>query len=254
MSGEGTGGLSELNMPQMVSNGHGPSPHGSFVHEGTGSPGSHGVAGFVHDGAGNPVSFAAITIAGPDGNQLGRTNTGPDGRYAFQAPPGDYLVITTAPGWSPQAATVLVGVAGAVQDFALVPDDSGPTGELRGVVRSPEGVPLGGITTTVTDETGEVIATTTTGYDGAYHITGLADGHYTVVAAGHRPATVAVRVDGGEPMPCLNSRPLHPLPLPCTPRDPCSPSCWALWPALVDRFRPDCDETPRAPNLQSPTR
>ena len=200
VSGEGTGGLSELNMPQMVSNGHGPSPHGSFVHEGTGSPGSHGVAGFVHDGAGNPVSFAAITIAGPDGNQLGRTNTGPDGRYAFQAPPGDYLVITTAPGWSPQAATVLVGVAGAVQDFALVPDDSGPTGELRGVVRSPEGVPLGGITTTVTDETGEVIATTTTGYDGAYHITGLADGHYTVVAAGHRPATVAVRVDGGEPV------------------------------------------------------
>ncbi|WP_329238593.1 MFS transporter [Actinoallomurus sp. NBC_01490] len=199
VAGEAGSGMSELNVPQMVPNGSGPSPQESFVHEGTGDPGAHGVRGLVHDGAGNPVAFAAITIAGPDGHQLGRTNTGPDGRYAFQAPPGDYLVITSAPGWVPQAATVLVGASGAVQDFALDGDASGPTGEMRGVVRSPEGNPLGGITTTVTDETGEVIATTTTGHDGTYHLTGLADGHYTVVAAGHRPATVAVRIDSGEP-------------------------------------------------------
>jgi MFS family permease len=211
VSGEGGSGISELTSPLMrpndpprpASNG---SPNGaapvsaaSFVHEGTGTPGAHGVEGFVHDGAGNPVPFAAITIAGPDGHQLGRTNTGTDGRYAFQAPPGDYLVITTAPGWAPQAATVLVGASGAMQDFALAADDTGPTGELRGVVRSPQGAPLGGIATTVTDETGEVVATTTTGYDGSYHLTGLADGHYTVVAAGHRPATVAIRVGAGEP-------------------------------------------------------
>ena len=199
VAGESGGGMSELNTPQMSPNGHGPTPASSFVHEGTGSPGAHGVEGFVHNGAGAPVPYAAITIAGPDGRQLGRTNTGTDGRYAFQAPPGDYLVITTAPGWSPQAATVLVGSAGAVQDFALSPDETGPTGEMRGVVRSPEGIPLGGITATVTDETGEVVATTTTGPDGTYHITGLADGHYTVVAAGHRPATIAVRIDAGEP-------------------------------------------------------
>jgi MFS family permease len=199
VSGEAGGGMSELNEPQFPPNGHGPTPASSFVHEGTGSPGAHGVEGFVHNGAGAPVPYAAITIAGPDGRQLGRTNTGTDGRYAFQAPPGDYLVITTAPGWSPQAATVLVGAAGAVQDFALAADETGPTGEMRGVVRSPEGVPLGGITATVTDETGEVVATTTTAPDGTYHITGLADGHYTVVAAGHRPATIAVRIDAGEP-------------------------------------------------------
>ncbi len=192
VSGEAGGRPSEYNAPQMR-------PAAESVHEGTGSPGAHDVEGFVHNGAGSPVAYAAITIAGPDGHQLGRTNTGPDGRYAFQAPPGDYLVITTAPGWSPQAATVLVGSVGAVQDFALAPDETGPTGEMRGVVRSPDGVPLGGITATVTDETGEVVATTTTGPDGAYHVTGLADGHYTLVAAGHRPATVAVRVDAGEP-------------------------------------------------------
>ena len=207
VSGEGGGGINELNSPLMrpaahsngSTNGSGPAGAASFVHEGTGTPGAHGVEGLVHDGRGKPVPFAAITIAGPDGHQLGRTNTGSDGRYAFQAPPGDYLVITTAPGWAPQAATVLVGASGATQDFALAADDSGPVGEMRGVVRSPEGVPLGGITTTVTDETGEVVATTTTGYDGTYRITGLPDGHYTVVAAGHRPATVAVRVGAGDP-------------------------------------------------------
>ncbi|MDN3352148.1 MFS transporter [Actinomadura sp. DC4] len=199
VAGEAGGGMSELNDPQMSPNGHGPTPAASFVHEGTGSPGAHGVQGFVHNGSGRPVPYAAITIAGPDGRQLGRTNTGPDGRYAFQAPPGDYLVITTAPGWSPQAATVLVGSVGAVQDFALAPDETGPVGEMRGIVRSPEGVPLGGITATVTDETGEVVATTTTGPDGSYHITGLPDGHYTVVAAGHRPATIAVRIESGDP-------------------------------------------------------
>jgi MFS family permease len=199
VAGEAGGGLSELNTPQMSPNGSGPSPAAAFVHEGTGSQGAHGVEGFVHDGRGNPVAYAAITIAGPDGRQLGRTNTGEDGRYAFQAPPGDYLVIVTAPAWSPEAATVLVGASGAVQDFVLVTDETGPSGEMRGVVWSPEGIPLGGITTTVTDETGEVIATTTTGPDGTYHVTGLADGHYTLVAAGHRPATVTVRVGADEP-------------------------------------------------------
>jgi hypothetical protein len=199
VAGEADGGISELNTPQMSPNGSGPSPAEAFVHEGTGSQGPHGVEGFVHDGLGRPVPYAAITIAGPDGRQLGRTNTGENGRYAFQAPPGDYLVITTAPGWAPEAATVLVGSFGAVQDFVLVPDETGPTGEMRGVVRSPDGMPLGGITTTITDETGEVVATTTTGPDGSYHVPGLADGHYTLVAAGHRPTTVTVRVGADEP-------------------------------------------------------
>jgi MFS family permease len=197
VSGE-AGGPSGLATPNMAPNGSGPVPHADFIHEGTDETGTRGVRGMVHDVNGSPIAYAAITIAGPDGRQLGRTNTNIDGRYAFQAPPGDYLVITTAPGWTPDAATILVGTSGAVQNFALAADDSRPIGEMRGVVRSPDGVPLSGITTTVTDETGEVVATTTTGRDGSYRITGLADGQYTLVAAGHRPATVAIRIGAGE--------------------------------------------------------
>jgi MFS family permease len=193
VSGEAGLGPSELVVPHMSPNGERPSAGG------LGGARATTIGGFVHDGAGTPIPYAAITIAGPDGRQLGRTNTGPDGRYALEAPSGDYLVIVTALGWAPEAAAVLVGVGGAVHDFALVVDDAEPAGEIRGVVRSPHGMPLGGITTTVTDESGEVVATTTTGHHGAYRITGLADGHYTLVAAGHRPATVTVQVGAGEP-------------------------------------------------------
>jgi MFS family permease len=193
VSGEAGLGLSELAVPHMSPNGERPSAGG------LGGARATTIGGFVHDGAGTPIPYAAITIAGPDGRQLGRTNTGPDGRYALEAPPGDYLVIVTALGRAPEAAAVLVGVGGAVHDFALAVDDARPVGEMRGVVRSPHGMPLGGITTTVTDESGEVVATTTTGDNGTYRITGLADGHYTLVAAGHRPATVTVQVGAGEP-------------------------------------------------------
>ncbi len=183
ISGEAGGGISELNVPAMT-----PTVLTSAT-----------VGGFVHDGTGLPVEDAAITIAGPDGRQLGRANSGPDGRYLFDAPPGDYLVIVTAIGRTPQAAGVLVGRAPVVQDFALFPDDSEPAGEMRGVIRSPQGIPLSGVATTVTDETGEVVATTVSGPDGSYRITGLPDGNYTLVAAGHRPATVRVQVGSGEP-------------------------------------------------------
>jgi MFS family permease len=181
-SGEATG-LSELAAPQMTP---------AELHTAS-------VGGFIHDGLGNPVPEAAITIAGPDGHQLGRTNSGEDGRYLFDAPPGDYLVIASAGGRIPKAASVYVDRVEVVQDFALSPDEAEHAGEMHGVVRSPYGVPLGGITATVTDDRGEVIATTTTRPDGTYRIAGLPDGHYTLVAAGHRPATVRVRVGAGEP-------------------------------------------------------
>ncbi len=165
------------------------------------SNGRHGpaIAGLVHDGSGAPVAGAAVTITGPDGHQLGRTTTGPDGRYVIAVTPGDHLVIVTAPGRVPQAATIVVGEFAVVRDFPLVLDDVPPSGELHGVVRSPQGVPLAGVTAAVTDENGEVVATTVTGPDGAYRVTGLADGHYTLVAAGHRPATVTVQVGSAEP-------------------------------------------------------
>ncbi|GAA0353118.1 MFS transporter [Actinoallomurus spadix] len=215
VTGEAGMALSEPTVPQMVpAHPHAPAagrlPDTTLVPETAHAPAaaqramSNGrsgpvIAGLVHDGAGAPVPGAAVTVTGPDGHQLGRATTGPDGRYSIAVTDGDHLVIVTAPGRVPQAATVLVGDASVVRDFPLVPDSVRPTGVLHGVVRSPRGEPVAGITTTVTDENGEVVATTVTDENGAYRITGLADGGYTLVAAGHRPATVTVEVAPGVP-------------------------------------------------------
>ncbi|MEV5753804.1 MFS transporter [Actinoallomurus sp. NPDC052308] len=197
VTGEAGLALSEPTVPQMVpTTSHAPAAAQRAMSNGRPGP---VIAGLIHDGAGTPVPGAAVTVTGPDGHQLGRATTGPDGRYSIAVTDGDHLVIVTAPGRVPQAATVLVGEASIVRDFPLVLDSAPPTGVLSGVVRSPHGEPVGGITTTVTDESGEVVATTVTDENGAYRITGLADGGYTLVAAGHRPVTTTVRVPSGVP-------------------------------------------------------
>ncbi|GAA4627349.1 hypothetical protein GCM10023196_039160 [Actinoallomurus vinaceus] len=197
VTGEAGVALSEPMVPQMSPT----AVHARPAAERAASNGRTGpvIAGFVHDGAGAPVAGAAVTVTGPDGHQLGRAATGPDGRYAIAVTAGDHLVIVTAPGRIPQAATVLVAEASVIRDFPLVPDTVEPAGEMYGVVRSPLGMPVGGITTTVTDENGEVVATTVTDENGAYRITGLVDGNYTLVAAGHRPVTHTVQVTPGAP-------------------------------------------------------
>ncbi|MEV0398643.1 MFS transporter [Actinoallomurus sp. NPDC050550] len=197
VTGEAGVALSEPTVPQMVRTAHArPAAERAVLNGRTGPV----IAGFVHDGAGAPVEGAAVTVTGPDGHQLGRAATGPDGRYAIAVTAGDHLVIVTATGRIPQAATVLVAEASVVRDFPLVPDTVPPSGEMAGVVRSPHGFPISGITTTVTDENGEVVATTVTDENGAYRITGLVDGNYTLVAAGHRPVTHTVEVAPGAPI------------------------------------------------------
>ncbi|MCO6005088.1 MFS transporter [Actinoallomurus purpureus] len=194
-TGEAGMGLSEPTVPHMTPvTVHAPAAARRAASNGRSGP---VIAGFIHDGTGAAVPGAAVTVTGPDGHQLGRATTGPDGRYAIAVTGGDHLIIVTAPGRIPQAATVLVGDASVVRDFPLVPDTVPATGEMYGVVRSPQGIPVGGITTTVTDENGEVVATTVTDQRGAYRITGLVDGTYTLVAAGHRPVTLAVQVPPG---------------------------------------------------------
>lgn len=201
-AGSGTG----LALAQPSTNGHrasnGVSP--AAAHNGTaqaaGALNGHmtSLSGLVHDGAGAPVPEAVITVTGLDGRQLGRTRTGPDGRYRIETEPGDHLVIVSAPGRSPCAVTLPAGDAEAVRDFALPTDQVAPAGEIRGVVRSSAGEPLAGITTTVTDESGEVVAATVSGDDGGYRVSGLNDGNYTLVAAGNRPGTAEVEVNVGE--------------------------------------------------------
>lgn len=165
------------------------------------SPAGEGpaVRGRVLRPDGTPLSGATVTLIDASGRQLGVVATGDDGRYAVAAPaPGGYVLVGSAPGHQPEAATVAVLDGPAAADLVL-----GGIGGVAGTVRDEAGAPVAGAVAVATDQRGEVVASATTGADGAFALADLAPGGYTltVSAAGHRPAARPVRVEGGDPAP-----------------------------------------------------
>jgi EmrB/QacA subfamily drug resistance transporter len=200
VTGEAGVALSEPVAPDMVRARHdgvnGSRHNGRHV----AAHGHRRVFGVIRGRNGDPVPDAAITVTGPDGRQLARTSAAADGRYAVDGvAPGTYILIVSARDRQPFAASVLVGARDVAQDVVLDGGAAGPSGEVGGVILSPQGTPLVGMTATATDEFGEVVASAVTDGSGAYRFTGLPDGQYTVVAAGHLPATVTVQVGAGAP-------------------------------------------------------
>jgi protocatechuate 3,4-dioxygenase beta subunit len=154
----------------------------------------------IRDQAGRPVPDAAVTVTEPNGRQVARASAAADGRYAIERlAPGPYIVIVSAQDRQPFAKSILFGAVDLAQDVVLKGGAAGPSGEVNGVIQSPQGVPLAGMTVTATDGTGDVVANTVTDGSGGYRFTGLADGHYAVVAAGHQPVTVTVEVEADAP-------------------------------------------------------
>ncbi|MEU6770905.1 DHA2 family efflux MFS transporter permease subunit [Streptomyces sp. NPDC046759] len=165
------------------------------------APSSYGVHGRVLDGTGAPVPQAVITLIDVGGRQLGRAVSGEDGGYAMTVGgPGTYVLIGAAGARQPQAVTVLVGEGPVECDLAL----SG-TVALAGTVRdAAEGSPLPGALLVATDVRGEVVSSGTSAADGAFELTDLVPGSYTLVvnAPGHRPAALPVDVTPGTADPC----------------------------------------------------
>ncbi|MEV6316779.1 MFS transporter [Streptomyces sp. NPDC051776] len=159
-----------------------------------GRPGT-AVRGFVRSGDGTPVPRAAVTLISLDGRQLGRSVAHADGGYALDAPgPGSYVLIASADGHQPQAATIVVGDEPLGYDLAL----SGTSG-LAGTVRSASGGgPVAGAMVVVTDVRGEVMATERTGEGGEFGFAELVPGTFTVAvnASGFRPLALPVEVGG----------------------------------------------------------
>jgi hypothetical protein len=60
------------------------------------------------------------------------------------------------------------------------------------------GAPLGDARVTLVDTAGNVVATTTTGSDGAYAFSDLDCGPYTVIATGYPPRAAGISVSGGD--------------------------------------------------------
>ncbi|MDT3396470.1 MFS transporter [Streptomyces sp. B1866] len=160
-----------------------------IVLAGTGS-----LAGTVRAAGGQPVEAATVVVADVRGEVLISGQTGGRGDFAFAGlGSGTFTVAVNAPGFRPAAVPAEVGAHGVTRlEIAL-----GAGARLRGVVRAdgPEGPrPLPDARVTLIDAAGNVVATATTGEDGAYAFADLEAGDYTVVAGGYPPVATALAV------------------------------------------------------------
>ncbi|QKW07935.1 MFS transporter [Streptomyces sp. NA04227] len=153
------------------------------------------VTGHVRGAEDAPVPGAAVTLTSLVGRQVGRSFAGPEGGYEVAAPgAGTYVLIASAEGFRPHAATVVVTGEPVTYDLLL----SGASG-LSGVVTTVAGEgPVTAAVVVVTDVRGEVLATATTDERGAFHFAGLVPGPVTLAvnASGYRPLARPVEIGG----------------------------------------------------------
>lgn len=148
--------------------------------------GTSGLAGTVRAAeGGTPVEGAMVIVTDALGDVLATGKSAEKGEFAFgELVPGSVTVAVNAAGYRPLAMPVEIGGQGvtrievSLQAGALV----------QGVVRGGAGRrPLADARVTLVDATGNVVATATTGDDGAYAFADLDTGEYTVIATGSPP-------------------------------------------------------------------
>ncbi|KAK1180932.1 MFS transporter [Streptomyces sp. NBS 14/10] len=154
-----------------------------------------GLAGSVRGAAdGLPVEAAMVVVTDVRGEVLATGKTGEQGDFSFEElVPGTFTVAVNAAGFRPAALPVEVGAQGLTRvEIAL---QAGA--RVQGVVRAgADRRPLPDARVTLVDAAGNVVATATTGEDGAYAFTDLNAGDYTVIASGYPPVAGALTVQG----------------------------------------------------------
>lgn len=156
--------------------------------------GTSGLGGQVRSAAtGQPVEGAMVVVTDVRGEVLATGATGAEGHFAFdELAPGTFTVAVNAPNHRPAALPVEVGGQGTTRiEVELL---SGA--RVQGIVRAGDDRrPLPDARVTLVDAAGNVVATSTTGADGAYAFTDLDAGDYTVIASGYPPVATGLAVD-----------------------------------------------------------
>ncbi|MFI6860086.1 MFS transporter [Streptomyces sp. NPDC050421] len=157
--------------------------------------GTSGLAGTVRAAeGGTPVEGAMVIVTDVRGDVLATGKSGDAGEFTFgELVPGAVTVAVNAAGFRPLALPVEIGGQGVTRvDVAL---RSGAL--VQGVVRAGSGRrPMPDARVTLVDAAGNVIATSTTGEDGAYAFADLDAGEYSVIATGYPPVAGALTVAG----------------------------------------------------------
>ncbi|MFF4950514.1 MFS transporter [Streptomyces chattanoogensis] len=156
--------------------------------------GTSGLTGQVRSTAtGAPVDGAMVVVTDVRGEVLATGKTNTEGYFAFdELAPGTFTVAVNAADHRPAALPVEVGGQGTTRiEVELL---SGA--RVQGLVRAgAHRAPLADARVTLVDAAGNVVATSTTGEDGAYAFTDLDAGDYTVIASGYPPVATGLTVD-----------------------------------------------------------
>ncbi|MGW1539374.1 MFS transporter [Streptomyces sp. NPDC002309] len=155
--------------------------------------GTSGLTGVVRAaGSVLPVRGAMVIVTDVRGDLLASQTTGERGEFGFaELVPGPVTVAVNAAGFRPRALPVEVAGTGVTR----IEVDLDAGAQVLGVVRAPHG-PLADARVTLVDAAGNVVATSTTGTDGAYAFTDLDGGDYTVIASGYPPVATSLTVTG----------------------------------------------------------
>lgn len=157
--------------------------------------GTSGLAGTVRAAeSGAPVDGAMVIVTDVRGDVLATGTSGGSGEFAFgELIPGGVTVAVNAAGFRPLALPVEIGGQGVTRVEAALRSGALVQGVVRaGSARSP----LADARVTLIDAAGNVVATATTGEDGAYAFTDLDAGEYSVIATGYPPVAGALTVSG----------------------------------------------------------
>ncbi|MBK9462530.1 MAG: carboxypeptidase regulatory-like domain-containing protein [Sphingobacteriales bacterium] len=161
----------------------------------------------VQDPGETGIPGITVTLYDSNGDVIATTTTDDNGNYVFDnLPAGDYTVVVGSgpDGTNPSTptsvdVTLTPGQDITTVDFGFTPIPTGSIGDfvwndLDGDgVQDPSETGLPGVTITLYDSNGDVIATTTTDSNGNYVFEGLPAGDYTVVVGsgpdGTNPST-----------------------------------------------------------------
>ncbi|MER5742747.1 DHA2 family efflux MFS transporter permease subunit [Streptomyces sp. NPDC002225] len=157
--------------------------------------GTSGLAGLVRSAeSSDPVEGAMVVVTDVRGDVLATGSSDGAGEFAFgELVPGTVTVAVNALGFRPLALPVEVGGQGITRVEAVLQAGALVQGVVRaGTARRP----LPDARVTLVDAAGNVVATSTTGEDGAYAFTDLDAGEYSVVATGYPPVASALTVAG----------------------------------------------------------
>jgi MFS family permease len=156
--------------------------------------GAGGLAGIVRSAGDAPLPGATVVLSGPSGDVVAQDVTGLDGNFLLPSvPAGTYTVTAAAAGHRPASKQVELDGVMETALLALVAE-----ADVHGVVSGPRDAPVPGVTVSLANADGEIVASTVTGEDGGYRLTGLNGGDHTLVAGGYQPVSAVVRVEDGQ--------------------------------------------------------